>query len=347
MKKVFLLAKSVSPVRLPIYNIINDAVDFTIGYTGTIPDNIKIKTQKMKEVSFSRFSFTKPLLYNFLRNFDIAILPMNFSMIDIDFLIRFYHPCKLITWGIGVPASYTVRYDDLNVKNFVPFFCKYSDAVIYYTQYPKNKYIKMGYDPQKMFVANNTVGVERILLDKKRDSILFVGTLYPAKRLDLLIDAYKIIKNENISLIPLHIIGKGSEEEKLRRMTNDYGLSDVIHFHGAIYSDKLLTPFFERAYALISPDQAGLSVLKSMGLGVPFITTKNAYTGGERLNISHNINGILMENIDELTNILRDIHMRPSYYEELGKNAYKYYWENCRPDQMAQGFLKAINYVSR
>lgn len=347
MSKVFLLAKKVSPVRMEIYNYIAKQVDFTVGYTVSVPEGAQFKTVKLEEKKLFRFSYKKVSLRKLLKGYDIAILPMDYNMLDVDFCLMFgSRPCKIITWGIGVPASYSVRFDDPCVKNRMPFFVKRSDAVLFYTDYPKNKYIKQGYPSEKMFVAPNTTAVNKIPVERERNSLLFVGSLYPAKQADKLVEAYRLLKEEGINLLPLHIIGEGSERQRLEQMVDEAQLHNKVFFHGAIYSDDELEKYYYDARAVISPDQAGLSVLKTMGYGVSFVTTKDAYTGGERLNINHGKTGVLMENVGCLVEVLKDIHCNPEKYAEMGKNAYEYYWQYRRPDQMAEGFLGAINYVS-
>ena len=347
MIKVFLLAKKVTPVRMEIYNYIAKQVDFTVGYTVSVPEGAQFKTIKLEETKLLRFSYKKPSLRKLLKQYDVAILPMDYNMLDVDFCLTFgRRPCKIITWGIGVPASYTVRFDDPKVQNRMPFFVKRSDAVLFYTEYPKNKYIKQGYSAEKMFVAPNTTAVNKIPIERERNSLLFVGSLYPAKQADKLVDAYRLLKEEGMDLLPLHIIGEGSERQRLEQMVEEAVLKEKIFFHGAIYSDDELEKYYYSARAVISPDQAGLSVLKTMGYGVPFVTTKDAYTGGERLNIRHGETGVLMEDLKDLIETLKDIHDNPEKYADMGKNAYEYYWQYRRPEQMAQGFLDAINYVS-
>ena len=345
MIKVFLLAKKVTPVRMEIYNYIAKQVDFTVGYTVSVPEGAQFKTLKLEEKRLSRFSYKKPNLRKILKQYDVAILPMDYNMVDVDACLLFDKPCKIITWGIGVPASYTVRFDDPAVKNRMPFFVKHSDATLFYTDYPKKKYIEQGYAAEKMFVAPNTTAVNKIPIERERNSILFVGSLYPAKQADKLIEAYRLLKEEGVELLPLHIIGEGTERQRLEQMVCDAQLHDKVFFHGAIYSDDELEKYYYDARAVVSPDQAGLSVLKTMGYGVPFVTTKDAYTGGERLNITNEQTGILMESIENLVETLKDIHCCPEKYEEMGKNAYDYYWKYRRPEQMAEGFLSAIKYT--
>jgi glycosyltransferase involved in cell wall biosynthesis len=84
-----------------------------------------------------------------------------------------------------------------------------------------------------------------------------------------------------------------------------------------------------------------------MGYGVPFVTNKNAITGGERLNISHKINGLFFSSYDELTEIIIGAHSNRAEYLAMGKAALEYYRSERTPEIMADGFIQAVNYVTR
>lgn len=113
---------------------------------------------------------------------------------------------------------------------------------------------------------------------------------------------------------------------------------------GAIYDAKELEPYFRQSFACISPGQAGLTVLTSMGYGTPFITKDGAITGGEIFNIKNDENGIIYDQEKDLTNIIIDIHKNCQKYITMGINARKFYMSNRRPDQMVEGLVAAINY---
>ena len=89
--------------------------------------------------------------------------------------------------------------------------------------------------------------------------------------------------------------------------------------------------------------QAGLSVIMSFGFGVPFLTLKNSITGGERLNIENNKNGILFEDIKHLKYILNNIENKEEELIDMGKQAKKYYQNNLNINLMFKGFENAID----
>ena len=143
----------------------------------------------------------------------------------------------------------------------------------------------------------------------------------------------------------LNIIGGGEEFETVQTWINVNNMEKNIILHGPIFDVAQKAKFFQKAFACISPEQAGLSVLESMGYGVPFITGKDSITGGERLNITHGVNGVLLDNINQLQEIILDISKFPEKYIIMGQNAQDYYRRCRKPLDMANGLFDAIQYV--
>ena len=114
---------------------------------------------------------------------------------------------------------------------------------------------------------------------------------------------------------------------------------------GPIYDNKQKSEIFAKSYACFSPLQAGLSVLESFGYGVPFVTTKDAITGGEIFNIENMVNGIKLENVNTIKDVILDISNNPKKYLDMGEQAYNYYWNNRKPEDMALGIINAINSI--
>jgi glycosyltransferase involved in cell wall biosynthesis len=143
----------------------------------------------------------------------------------------------------------------------------------------------------------------------------------------------------------LIFIGDGDQRNFINKIIMESKLENQVQLLGSIYDEDILASYISNAYMCLSPDQAGLSVLKVMGYGVPFVTSKNAITGGEIFNIQNNINGILFDDFSELKNIILDCAENPNKYIRMGIKAKEYYDNNRTIDKMVKGFVDAIEYV--
>ena len=201
----------------------------------------------------------------------------------------------------------------------------------------------------KIFVAHNTVDVIKVPANKLENlnSLLFIGSLYKEKMIFELLESFNevIKKYDNKKFFKLNIAGSGCEYDNIKKYIVDNKLTENIFLLGPVYDENEIAKLFSTSLLCISPNQSGLSVLKSMGYGVPFVTRSTSITGGERLNIDHNYNGILYNTRDELCEIIENAYLNKTTYFEMGLNAKNYYLNNATTKHMAKGFIDAINYA--
>jgi len=354
--KVLLIQEYIPHYRMPIFNDLAEQVDLCVVYSkGTLPPGAKFMTKYIPtrtipiNLLFKKTGRTYSTIsyYRLAQDFDVVICIAYYKWIDMTMMEYLPHKYKLIYWGIGVSASYGELYD--TNQSFAKQTCRHArnvDAMLFYSDYPVRKYVSMGVPPQKLFVANNTVEVSSLTYTpRNRNNFLFIGTLYKEKQVDVLIEAYREAQSKNDNIFPLTIIGDGSERSRLESMVKSYKLSNNITFVGNITNEQILKSYFSNSILCISPNQAGLSVLKSMGYGVPYVTHKDAITGGEIFNIHNGLDGILMNDFSELENILIECSCNPEKYLSMGKAAYDFYHKNRMPRIMVKGFIDAIKYV--
>ena len=351
MTKVLLIQNCITSYNLPIYNLLaaQPGLGLTVAHFG---DKTKSTNQFTELVLTSRqrgpFHFANENMYTLCNNYDVVICLGDIHWLSLMMLgKKRKRSFKLVYWGIGVSASYKNKFDENKRWDFLRhFFMKSADALVFYSDYPVKKYAEKGIPLNKMFVAPNTIQVTHTLnTPTAKDSILFVGSLYKEKGITELLDAYDKALGINNELPVLNIIGGGDEYEAINTWIKEKELTHKINLLGPIYDNEKLEAYFARALACISPNQAGLSVLMSMGHGVPFITRFDAITGGERLNITHNETGILYKNEQELVHILCDIPGNGDKYIEMGKKARVFYDKFRQPENMVKGFTDAIKFV--
>tara|TARA_B100001057_G_scaffold499629_1_gene611037 strand:+ start:1062 stop:2096 length:1035 start_codon:yes stop_codon:yes gene_type:complete len=344
MKKVVIIQNIIPHYRIALYNELSKYYNIIVIHSGDFDSSQKkiFKTIKLKSLKIGPFNFQKKLNSTIAEESPDAII----SSFDItwptSFFILFRNKSKMIWWGLDEGRSKISLY-------FKILISKLNCPVIFYHSSIMKKFLAFGLKKDICFVANNTFHIpDRIEAFKySKKHLLFVGTIRKRKQLDLCIDAFIKVNNSLKDKINFIIIGDGPEKkilEKKIRISNNY---DFINFVGQINDPAKLEDYYKHALASISYGQAGLSVLQSFAYGVPYITKTDTISGGEANNIIHDYNGKVVDNsLLCLEKELRKIMVDVNYAKKLGKNAFDYYSEYCSINNMAKGFVKAINTIT-
>lgn len=351
-KKVLILYNKLFHYRIPIFNLLASKYDLTVSYSYNTSEYV-IAQCNFKTIFIPIFRFWKVTIHkkNILRlakGYDVVIAYGDTAWLSFSSLALLRRNFKLFFWTIGAPASYNRRYGEANRLHYLitDFFDKRADGLIVYSDRPVKMFKERGITSIPFFRAHNTVKVRKIELNNTlKNKILFIGTLYMEKGLEILLDSYLEAYKVSRSIPELLIIGGGDQYDSVNKWIDCKNLSDKIKLLGPIYSEEEKSNLFSQAIACISPLQAGLSVLESMGYGVPFITMKDAITGGEAFNIVHEKNGLRLDDVEQFKEVIIDISNNRCKYLEFGKNAYEYYWEYRKPEDMVQGLIDAIENV--
>ncbi len=350
--RVLLLQNLIKDYRVPIYNYIAERYDFTVAYTDRDQsvqscrfNKWRLDTRKVGPFKFVDFGTWRKIL-----GYDAVIVLCDFySLYDIalPFVAR---KAAIVSWGIGMRASYTRAYDLARKHTFgdhlVRFVYDKCDANVFYMSKTKEFWAGTKLKQHKIFIAPNTTAVEPIVVqNKSKKDLLFVGTLYKQKGVEQLLGAFKSALERVESSAKLHIVGDGNMMDELMRYVEQNGLASQVVFYGAIYDEKKLAELFQQSILCISPCQAGLSVPKSMGYGVAFATQKNAITGGEIHHITNGVNGLLYDSSEDLKPLLEDALLNSDVYLAMGERAKEYYDNNATPKMMAQGVIDAVDFA--
>lgn len=182
-----------------------------------------------------------------------------------------------------------------------------------------NKCYKWGYFPKTY-----TYDIGKIIKNKKKNRILWVGRLIKWKHPEIAIILAKKLKENNISFV-LEIIGDGVERKNLINLVKKYNLDDYIKFLGTMSPKNVREEMLSAGIFLATSDSnegwgavineamnSGCAVVASKSMGsVPFLI-KNNYNG---LSYKYRKNYLPYK---EIVNLLVD-HQRQ---EIIGKNAY-------------------------
>ena len=348
--KVIILYNKLFHYRIPVWNILAERCDLTVAYSegdGKVPDSMACKFKVMYlpyRTVGDRILLQKANVRRLVKDYDVVVAYGNIAWLKYSTLPWFSHN-KVVFHTLGVSASYRKGYDeDKNWDKVRAFFYRQASAIAFYTDYPLAKYKKYDIPEEKMFVAHNTVYVEPLKEKADKDSIIMVGTLYREKGVQLLLDAYWELR-ELPSLPQLVIVGGGPDFDILARWVEEHNMSSKIALTGPVYDIHKKAELFSRSLACISPKQAGLTVLESMGYGVPFVTTQNAITGGEIFNIHNGVDGVILASESEMVDRIKDISINRARYLEMGEKAKVFYDGNRTIKHMADGLWDAISFA--
>lgn len=173
----------------------------------------------------------------------------------------------------------------------------------------------------RKIVLPNPVETGTQPVEKSYDTldILFVGSLSRHKGPDILIRAFKELENDNLKL---HILGKGPDEDELRKLAED---DNRIIFHGFLSGDELMD-MYQRANMTVLPsiwyDNSPMVIYESLMNSTPVIASR---IGGIPELVRDGYNGFLFEpgSVVELSRILKKISEDPSILKGLERNAYE------------------------
>jgi glycosyltransferase involved in cell wall biosynthesis len=355
MKNVLIITTKVLSYRSDFFDLLNESVNLTVLHSGnfTEPRSYKLINAQVKRFKgFYRYNNQQSIIEN--GNFDVIICIFDLRYYGTYELAWSRLKHKTVFWGIGISSSSGLRekrlMDKLRVK-----IAKQARSLILYSEKVKKVYQSLNF-PKPIYVATNSVKVAQresySLKQVKPLQFLFVGSLDERKRIDLFLKAFARTTQQlpNFSG-EIHIIGSGSLESDLKNLTDQLAINSSVQFHGRISDPDQLTQFYEKAILSFTINQAGLSVLQSLGNGVPVLSSEDAVTGGELFNIIDGKTGFLIgsgsdeHKIVAIQKILEDIHLDPTSVTNMRQSCREHYVNHASLENMRNVFMKCINTI--
>lgn len=352
LKIAFVLDHKLHHYRIPFFQgLSRKGYDIDIYHYGPLLNGAPEEIQQFVITFKTPLKKLMHLMLPSFKGYDAVVFMQDLHVVNLwTTSLSFNRKYKLVHWGIGVSSSGGLQTRPNLTSKFRNYLSAFADSLVFYSDYPlqflseKNR--------KKSFVAHNTIQNNRTMdcSGYPKDSFLFVGTINNRKGLDVLIRAFnqylKDMKEEN-EIRYLVIVGSGDNNvlAQIREYAQKENIRDHVRFYKAIYDDVEKQKLFQSAAASVSPLQAGLSVLESFSYGVPFISFRNAISGGEHLNIQNNYNGFLVNSEQELIEKMKIIAENRQRSASMGHNAFTYYSEKRSMKLMVENFHQAIQYA--
>ena len=329
--------------RLALFNAICDRYNLTVFTTEFAGDDsgLRFAVEVIPARRLGPFRF-QPGLRQKLRQgqFDVCISFLDVA--HIDTLLAIFLPVspRTFSWGAWLTGS--------RIANFLRVAAmKRCEANLFYCYQKMQEIAACGAPVGSLYVAHNTVAVPKpmpAVSADQRDLILFVGSFDARKGLDRLLRVFA----ETIPRLPervrLMLVGDGPERSRLQALAKDLRLGERLMMPGRVNDPDKLGAYYTRALVSVSLNQAGLSVLQSMGFGVPFLTVCGSLSPGyETLNITDGVNGFVVDDSDTaIAEVFQALACDPALASRMGASAREHYLRYATIENYAQGFFDAI-----
>lgn len=177
----------------------------------------------------------------------------------------------------------------------------------------------------------------------QRKGFIFAGRLELIKNIDRIIRIYSKLPESLRKDNPLYIAGFGTQEEALKKLVVDMGLTEYVKFLGSVPNTEIPEVDSTKKILLMASSHEGLptAIAEALSVGVPVVSTD---IGDIRLVIKDNVNGFLLpldfkdeEYIDAMQTILND-------YDRFAKAA-KEAFSVFDAEKITKQVIKDINNV--
>ncbi|MCY1407345.1 PEP-CTERM/exosortase A-associated glycosyltransferase [compost metagenome] len=237
---------------------------------------------------------------------DLVIVTQENKLINNHLLMLRPRRFKLALWGHG--ANLQSNNPQGLKEKFKRWTTTRADWWFAYTQLSADILKKTGYQESRITVLNNSVDTSALsshkqsITDEEISELnhaldfgpgpvgVYIGSLYPEKRLDFLFAAADAIHNQ-IPDFRLLIIGAGPEESKVQVWC---ATRTWARWVGARL-DREKVAYLSTAHVMLNPGALGLGIMDSFVCQIPIITTNCGTHGPEISYLTNEVNGVITD----------------------------------------------------
>ncbi|MEM3640482.1 MAG: glycosyltransferase family 4 protein [Candidatus Bathyarchaeia archaeon] len=263
------------------------------------------------------------------------LLFRSYDVIDIDIwpIIPFFSAKiakpfapAIVSWNVAWPFSFNKAVSKIS-NTLAHIVSKLSTHNITVSNFAKTILInQLNINPKKIDVIPNGVDETffKAKLEPQQGRIVFVGRLEHQKRLDLLLEAFKILKKK-VSDAELHIIGSGPLYSRLLQASRKI---NGICLHNSISADKKdeIISQLSKSWVFVSASEFetyGLAIAESLCVGLPVVVTQTPYNAAISELVKHAYNGLIVEHNSPtaIAAALEELYKNQRLWVKLSQNA--------------------------
>jgi glycosyltransferase involved in cell wall biosynthesis len=366
--------------RVPVFNMLGTHPDIQLSvFAGGDQGSLKAvhsSERFCQEISNVRNIYIGPLQFRYQpaqieaidsNRFDMVILPWDAHYLNLPFSLWLgkRKGAPIVLWGHGYSRKGKGFRD--KVRNA---YGKRADAVLLYSRTVADILIREhGYEPERVFVAQNAIDQMPIALESEHwrqdevglthfrekwglnpaRTIIFVSRLEADNNIEMLIQALGLLR-VTYPDAKLVIIGDGSVKQDLETLVFETGQKEAVIFTGAIYDDQALAPWMLCSTLFCYPVNIGLSILHAFGYGLPVVTSDNIGRHNPEIEaLIPGENGLFYRDGDvaDMASQWKRIIENPGLRERLSTNARKQVTEKYTLENMVNGFLELLSLLEK
>ncbi|NWF49019.1 MAG: glycosyltransferase family 4 protein [Ignavibacteriaceae bacterium] len=360
-----------TPYRIPLFNLLNKKLEergcsFHVAFAAKGYERRKwevdesefnfshsyLKSKKIKLGSVEKMLFTYGGILKTLKEFrPYKIIVVGFSIATLK--LYFLSLIKKISYIIWTGSTPTEGYNSSIFREyFRKLLARRAEGFIAYGSRAKKYLISLGIPPDKIEIAINTVDTDYFInADRNTKSvsggsknILYVGYITKRKRLDLIINALKILSDKGIDF-RFDVVGDGDSKNEITELVQRFKLNNKIIFHG--YKQKSELPeYYSKADIFLFPSEYdiwGLVLIEAMASGLCCLSSIHAGATDDLIIDGETGNKIDFENTDNVVQILSYLISNPALCKRIGENARRFIMANASLEKSVEGFIRAIN----
>jgi glycosyltransferase involved in cell wall biosynthesis len=203
---------------------------------------------------------------------------------------------RRIGWSKGIPQI--ERSKSKARLAYERFIINQCDALVAYGQMSKEYFRQLGYPPNRIFVAQNTIDTTRIIRERpravqngdelrerlglrNRTVIGYLGKVAPFKQVDRIVDAFNHARKGGMDAVLL-VAGNGSSRPAIEAQIAASDYKDDIRFVADVPVGAE-AGYFQLFDLYVSFSQGGLGILEAMAHGRTVLSTPERYPETELL----------------------------------------------------------------
>jgi glycosyltransferase involved in cell wall biosynthesis len=222
--------------------------------------------------------------------------------------------------------------------------------VIFISEYNRNLFPRRNIFSEKIYNPVNPIFFSKEEVTGQINSISYVGRINKNKNLTFVLRALGILKKENI-IFNLHVVGGYKDnyyEKEVCALVDENNLSGQVSFYGWQTQEQILQ-VHEKCQMFILPSQQEtmpVVVGEAMALGKVVVAS---HVGAVSEMLTDKFSGFLFErnNLEQLCDVLRQLHNNVELIETISGNAKREAREKFHPDSIAsrtyEFYLKVLH----